>query len=76
MIRIYIIIESQKSNNLDTNGDNASLRAIRDALSMSSADKKSISRIHKQAHKIVKLDITSIDEIYTRNVTKKVKHII
>ena len=28
------------------------------------------------AHKIVKLDITSIDEIYTRNVTKKVKHII
>ena len=41
--------------------------------SMSSADKKSISRIHKQAHKIVKLDITSIDEIYTRNVTKKVK---
>ena len=38
---------------------------------MSSADKKSISRIHKQAHKIVKLDITSIDEIYTRNVTKK-----
>ena len=44
--------------------------------SMSSADKKSISRIHKQAHKIVKLDITSIDEIYTRNITKKVKHII
>ena len=41
---------------------------------MSSADKKSISRIHKQAHKIVKLYITSIDEIYTRNVTKKVKH--